>query len=112
MPKQEYNNVVKVQTKQQTAVEKKVSEDRKERELEERKNRFADSQEELKQKMLKSAKQYGLEDYRTQLMMEFYDVSVDLKESIETSSLHLDVLDQYMKINETLLDIAVNIIED
>ena len=35
-----------------------------------------------------------------------------LKESIETSSLHLDVLDQYMKINETLLDIAVNIIED
>ena len=34
-----------------------------------------------------------------------------LKESIETSSLHLDILDQYMKINETLLDIAVNIIE-
>ena len=35
-----------------------------------------------------------------------------LKESIETSALHLDVIDQYMKINETLLDIAVNIIED
>lgn len=32
-----------------------------------------------------------------------------LKESIETSSLHLDVLDQYMKINETLLDVAINI---
>jgi len=32
-----------------------------------------------------------------------------LQESIETSSLHLDVLDQYMKINETLLDIAINI---
>ncbi len=32
-----------------------------------------------------------------------------LQESIETSSLHLDVLDQYMKINETLLDIAMNI---
>ena len=32
-----------------------------------------------------------------------------LQESIDTSSLHLDVLDQYMKINETLLDIAVNI---
>lgn len=32
-----------------------------------------------------------------------------LKESIETSSLHLDALDQYMKINETLLDIAINI---
>ena len=32
-----------------------------------------------------------------------------LRESIDTSSLHLDVLDQYMKINETLLDIAINI---
>ncbi len=32
-----------------------------------------------------------------------------LQESIDTSSLHLDVLDQYMKINETLLDIAINI---
>lgn len=32
-----------------------------------------------------------------------------LQESIETSSLHMDVLDQYMKINETLLDIAINI---
>lgn len=84
MPKQEYDNVVKVKTKTETAVEKKVSEDRKERELEERKNRFADSQEELKQKMFKLAEQYGLEDYRTQLMMEFYDVSVQLNESIET----------------------------
>jgi len=34
-----------------------------------------------------------------------------LKESIETSSLHLDVLDQYMKINETLLDISNLILE-
>ncbi|MBO7431670.1 MAG: Na/Pi symporter [Elusimicrobia bacterium] len=32
-----------------------------------------------------------------------------LQESIETSGLHLDVLDQFMKINETLLDIAINI---
>ncbi len=32
-----------------------------------------------------------------------------LQESIETSSLHMDVLDQYMKINETLQDIAINI---
>ena len=32
-----------------------------------------------------------------------------LKESIETSSFHLNILDQYMKINETLLDIAINI---
>jgi len=32
-----------------------------------------------------------------------------LQETIDTSSLHLDVLDQFMKINETLLDIAVNI---
>ena len=96
MPKQKYDNVVKVQTKQQTAVEKKVSEDRKERELEERKNRFADSQEELKQKMLKSAKQYGLEDYRTQLMMEFYDVSVDLKESIEVNEKMMEFIIRYM----------------
>ncbi len=32
-----------------------------------------------------------------------------LQESIETSSLHMDVIDQYMKINETLRDIAINI---
>lgn len=34
-----------------------------------------------------------------------------LQESIETSSLHMDVLDQYMKINETLQDIAINIMD-
>ncbi len=32
-----------------------------------------------------------------------------LKESIETSGFHLNILEQYMKINETLLDIAINI---
>ncbi|MFA6613480.1 MAG: Na/Pi cotransporter family protein [Endomicrobiia bacterium] len=35
----------------------------------------------------------------------------DLKESIETSGLHMDVLDQYTRINDILSDIAINIMD-
>jgi Na+/phosphate symporter len=35
----------------------------------------------------------------------------DLKESIETSGLHMDVLDQYTRINDILSDIASAIVK-
>jgi phosphate:Na+ symporter len=36
-------------------------------------------------------------------------LQADLKESVETSGLHMDVLDQYTRINDILVDIASTI---
>lgn len=85
MPKQKYEeNVVHVKTQQKSATQEAVEKELEKQKLEQKKNKFAESQEELKMKMFNFAEKYGVEDYRTQLMMEFYDVSIQLQESIET----------------------------
>lgn len=80
-----------------TAVEEKFKEEQQKRELISKRNKFAQSQEDLKAKMFMFAEKYGIEDYRTQLMMEFYDVSVQLSETIETVESIVTVTDMLFK---------------